>query len=197
MIFNEGNIGQHMFFINEGSIEIILNDENGNKTVVLMSGDFFGHQSIMNNTPRTYTARAQTVCELLSLSVDKFNELLDYEPNLPQMLQDEDLIAHIQNGVTDTDTDTDTESSIGENSNEINADYIEIEVTDLEQSPNEKEEKGSHAHAHLNNIINRSRMNSGCGGGLFPSSCTNSSTSNQIPMRRHSGANVLSGIHEI
>merc|ERR1711971_977338 len=59
------------------------------------SCDFFGHEAVIHSTPRKYTAIAKTACELLSLSVAKFEELLDYEPNLPQMLREQDIVDHI------------------------------------------------------------------------------------------------------
>eukprot|EP00488_Nonionellina_sp_1-RS-2012_P003694 TRINITY_DN7975_c1_g1_i1.p1 TRINITY_DN7975_c1_g1~~TRINITY_DN7975_c1_g1_i1.p1 ORF type:complete len:279 (+),score=79.56 TRINITY_DN7975_c1_g1_i1:45-839(+) len=110
IIFKIGSIGHHMFFINEGMIEIILPQKE--KTVMLRSGDFFGHQSVINNTPRTYTALANSDCELLSLSADKFNELLDYEPNLPQMLLDEDIITQMFEDDNDDNDDNDKEQRI-------------------------------------------------------------------------------------
>jgi len=91
-IFQRGSLGQHMFFVNEGTIEIIGGDGDAQQRLLLKSGDFFGHRAVLESTPRTYSASAVTVCELLSLSVVKLNELLEYEPKLPQMLHDEDII---------------------------------------------------------------------------------------------------------
>merc|ERR1712228_168702 len=87
-------MGQHMFFINEGIIQIIVDHEQ-QQSVTLKSGDFFGHKAVIHSTPRTYTAIAKSACELLSLSVAKFEELLDYEPNLPQMLAEQDIVEQI------------------------------------------------------------------------------------------------------
>ena len=92
VIFKKGDMGQHMFFINQGKINIVLLQMMTMKKEFNYDSDFFGHLSIIYNTPRTYTATANTVCELLSLSTIKFNELLNYEPNLPQMLNEQDII---------------------------------------------------------------------------------------------------------
>jgi len=94
IIFSRGHMGQHMFFINEGIIQIIVDHEQ-QQSVTLKSGDFFGHKAVIHSTPRTYTAIAKSACELLSLSVAKFEELLDYEPNLPQMLAEQDIVEQI------------------------------------------------------------------------------------------------------
>jgi len=115
-IFLRGSLGQHMFFVNEGTIEI----ERDSALLKLKSGDFFGHRAVIHSTPRTYTASAVSVCELLSLSVAKFNELLEYEPKLPQMLHDEDIIEALLLSKEDEDD---------EKFEEVEADEVELRIS--------------------------------------------------------------------
>merc|ERR1719481_1688716 len=105
-----------MFFVNEGTIEI----ERDSALLKLKSGDFFGHRAVIHSTPRTYTASAVSVCELLSLSVAKFNELLEYEPKLPQMLHDEDIIEALLLSKEDEDE---------EKFEEVEADEVELRIS--------------------------------------------------------------------
>ena len=123
-IFQSGSMGQHMFFINEGIIRIELEDGHH---VILKSGEFFGHQSIIEGAPRTYTAVASSVCELLSLSMHKFNELLEYQPELPQMLDDEDAISHFRESMYSADGNNEI-SSPRSSGDESNISDIEIRI---------------------------------------------------------------------
>ena len=155
-IFQSGSMGQHMFFINEGVIAIELDHDQQHQhdhghdrphSLVLKSGEFFGHQSIIEMAPRTYTAVAGSVCELLSLSMRRFNELLEYEPELPQMLQDEDAIAHFRDSVRRLD---DEEMSSSDELDTVDSD-IEIRIQGMGRSIN--------SSPKFNHFMNRRKGN--------------------------------------
>jgi CRP-like cAMP-binding protein len=60
-IFKENDLGTEMYIVHEGRVEI-LKDLSGEQRslAVLEKGDFFGEMAILEDLPRTATARAQT-----------------------------------------------------------------------------------------------------------------------------------------
>lgn len=54
-----------MYFIVKGEVEIILNNRS---LGMLQTGDFFGEESLFNNKPRSYTAKAKNKTHVMTLS---------------------------------------------------------------------------------------------------------------------------------
>ncbi|WP_187274500.1 methyl-accepting chemotaxis protein [Paenibacillus sp. N3.4] len=77
MIFREGDAGQHMYMVLEGSVEIRLETEGKQITAAkLLQGDFFGEMSLLEGLPRSGTAVAVEDCRLVLLHEKDFLELL-------------------------------------------------------------------------------------------------------------------------
>jgi CRP/FNR family cyclic AMP-dependent transcriptional regulator len=57
---------KRMYFIVKGKIEIYSSKDQW--TGILQKGDFFGEESLFNDSPREYTARSLTPTHLLTLS---------------------------------------------------------------------------------------------------------------------------------
>ncbi len=82
-IFSEGDLGTEMFVIHEGEIEIIkrVGDEDRRLTV-LGHGDFFGEMSVLEDLPRTATARAVTDAKVLTIDGSTFDQMLRKNPEI-------------------------------------------------------------------------------------------------------------------
>ena len=63
----QGDVGEEMFFIVRGRIQIIYESSDGNRTelVIRKDGEFFGETALINNQPRSASAKALTYCDLL------------------------------------------------------------------------------------------------------------------------------------
>jgi CRP-like cAMP-binding protein len=67
-IFKEGDIGEVMFIIHKGKVNITKKTDEGEKVLVTLSaGDFFGEMAIIDKAPRSASAIAgeETVCIVL------------------------------------------------------------------------------------------------------------------------------------
>ncbi len=70
----QGDIGEEMYFIVRGQIQIIYECRRGTRTelVVRKDGEFFGETALINNQPRTASAKALTYCDMLVLARSGF-----------------------------------------------------------------------------------------------------------------------------
>ncbi len=82
-IITKGDIGESMFFIVTGAVEVVLPDT----TVRLSSGEFFGEMAILTEAPRTADVVAAGYCTLLSLSGRDFQRLLRANPALKSRIE--------------------------------------------------------------------------------------------------------------
>ena len=81
-IMREGEIGDCMYFIASGECEVDVVP----KAIVLGSGDFFGEIALLEHGRRHATVRARTTCQLLMLTGDDFDELLERSDELRQAI---------------------------------------------------------------------------------------------------------------
>ncbi|MFN8523020.1 MAG: ABC transporter transmembrane domain-containing protein [Chloroflexota bacterium] len=79
VICRQGSIGDELFIIGRGDVEIVVADDEGNENIVnvLSEGDYVGEISFLRRTPRTATVRAQTNVELHILRRLDFDALLE------------------------------------------------------------------------------------------------------------------------
>ena len=72
VIFEEGSVGDSIFVIAKGEIEILQkrNDGREQTIAVLGSPSFFGEMSLIDKERRSATARPRSSCDLLQLSVE-------------------------------------------------------------------------------------------------------------------------------
>lgn len=81
VLFHQGNPGVGMYIIQEGTIEIV-DETTGDTLVELTDGDFFGELALLNETPRSATARAQTESVLYGLFRPDLLGLVKHNPSL-------------------------------------------------------------------------------------------------------------------
>lgn len=67
-----------MYFIQEGIVDIVMT--SGEVATSLSDGSYFGEICLLTNARRVASVRAETYCNLFSLSVDQFNNVLDMYP---------------------------------------------------------------------------------------------------------------------
>lgn len=82
-IFNEGDLGTEMYIIHEGRIEILKEVESDQRQLaVLEKGDFFGEMSILEDLPRTASAKALCDVKLLLINGATFDQMLRTNPEI-------------------------------------------------------------------------------------------------------------------
>ena len=85
-IANEGELGKSIFFIVEGSVEII-SVEQGKSWGTMDEGDYFGYMSLALGEHRTATIRAIGFCDLLILDKENFNRIKSEFPEFNEVLK--------------------------------------------------------------------------------------------------------------
>lgn len=82
-IFHEGDLGTEMYIILDGRIRIekkIRGEAHVLST--LDKGDFFGEMGVLENSPRSADAVAETDCKLLAISGSRFDEMIRKNPEI-------------------------------------------------------------------------------------------------------------------
>ena len=79
VIFQEGDKGDYVFFVLEGSLDVLKKSETGEEIVIstLSRGRSIGEMSVIDELPRSATVKSRTKATLLTLSRDKFNYILE------------------------------------------------------------------------------------------------------------------------
>lgn len=83
IVFQEGDEGNAMYVINEGSIEISRKSSNDKVVLAeLDSGDFFGEMAIVAKSRRTATATAQSHCILTMFKAGELEQMIETRPDI-------------------------------------------------------------------------------------------------------------------
>lgn len=71
-IFEEGELGDSLFVIGSGEVEVVRRDASGEQKViaVLTAPQFFGEMSLIDKEYRSATVRARSEAELLHLTAE-------------------------------------------------------------------------------------------------------------------------------
>jgi CRP-like cAMP-binding protein len=85
VIIREGTIGNKMYFIQEGIVDIVMS--NGEVATSLSDGSYFGEICLLTNARRVASVRAETYCNVFSLSVNQFNTVLDMYPLMRKTME--------------------------------------------------------------------------------------------------------------
>ena len=72
-IFREGDYGDTLFIIVDGSVQIT---RRGELLALLQARDYFGEMSILDGEPRSASASASGDCLLLKISQEEFHDIL-------------------------------------------------------------------------------------------------------------------------
>ena len=82
VLFREGDQGEEMFLVREGTI-LVSKAVTGRVEQVLARfgpGDFFGEMSLFDRSPRSATIQAETEAVLLALDRENLNRLIEVNP---------------------------------------------------------------------------------------------------------------------
>ncbi len=84
VIFQEGTNGSSMYFVVEGTLEVIKQSEDGKPAVItnLVSGQSVGEMSLIEGIVRSATVQAKTDGTLLLLKREDLEKLLDEHPKI-------------------------------------------------------------------------------------------------------------------
>jgi hypothetical protein len=87
VIIREGEPGICAYFIQEGQVEV-LHQEQGEDRVVAMLGkdDYFGEMALLSNAPRNATVRAAKETRVAALGRDNFVKLLGVLPQTKESI---------------------------------------------------------------------------------------------------------------
>lgn len=82
-VFRSGEPGNVMYIIQEGQVEIVAQVGDREKRLALLEeGDFFGEMAVLEELPRTASARAMTPCSLLRIDRHTFDQLIRQDPEI-------------------------------------------------------------------------------------------------------------------
>ena len=78
VVFNKGDPGSCMYVVQSGVIEMMIGD-----TIIEVCGpnEAIGFMSMVDNAPRSSTARVKEACELSAIDQRKFRFMVDEVPN--------------------------------------------------------------------------------------------------------------------
>jgi CRP-like cAMP-binding protein len=84
-IFRKGEMGDQMYFISRGKVEIV--SEDGNTVFATLSdGSFFGEIAILFSSERTASVRAADYCDLYTLDKFTFDNVLTKFPDVAKQI---------------------------------------------------------------------------------------------------------------
>ena len=98
-IIRQGEQAQELYYVVEGSVTVMLEDEKGHEIVLayLNEGEFFGEVGFFNeDSARTALVRARTRCHIAQISYNKLMTLTDLYPTMIYMLTSQ-LAARLKN----------------------------------------------------------------------------------------------------
>jgi CRP-like cAMP-binding protein len=78
IVFNRGDVGSCMYIVQSGLIEMVIGDK-----VIEICGanEAIGFMSMVDDAPRSSTARVKETCELSLIDQRKFRFMVDEVPN--------------------------------------------------------------------------------------------------------------------
>ncbi|KAJ3210944.1 anaphase-promoting complex subunit Hcn1 [Entophlyctis luteolus] len=83
-IMQQGEIGHEMFFLVDGSVNVIVDDV---VMKTLKKGSFFGELALVKNIPRTATVVAVKYCNTFCLSTADFHNIVDQFPDIKSKIE--------------------------------------------------------------------------------------------------------------
>lgn len=84
VIFNEGDIGDEMYIVADGQVEILLNLNSGEPIhlATMQAGSYFGEMAVLDRDPRSAAARVSEDARLFVLKGEQLKELIYVMPEI-------------------------------------------------------------------------------------------------------------------
>ena len=78
IIFHEGDVGDYLYIIADGQVEVLKEDDNKKLQPIctLGKGEYFGEMALLNEKMRSATVRAKSSCNILALKNRDFGMLI-------------------------------------------------------------------------------------------------------------------------
>src|SRR5688572_3914822 len=76
-MMRQGRLGHEAFVLVDGEADVLL---DGKRVATLHSGDIVGEMALIEHEPRTATVVARTEVQVLALTANGFNAVLDASP---------------------------------------------------------------------------------------------------------------------
>jgi cAMP-dependent protein kinase regulator len=88
-VLEEGAPGDSLYIIKEGQVEVFTVDVQGAPLTLaqLKEGDFFGEISLLTGRPRTASIKVLQAAELLRLTKNDFDQIIENHPEVKQILE--------------------------------------------------------------------------------------------------------------
>ncbi len=88
IIFYEGDIGDHLYIIVKGEVEVVKNEEGQEKKLAtIKEGEFFGEMSLLNEKRRNATIRCTQPADILAIRKSDFGVLIANFPQLKDQIK--------------------------------------------------------------------------------------------------------------
>lgn len=85
IIIRQGEIGKKVFLIGSGIVKAVLKPENNDKGIDLITmeqGELFGEMALLDDKPRSATARAASDCTILEIDGAEFHKIVKKYPDI-------------------------------------------------------------------------------------------------------------------
>lgn len=85
VVIHAGDTSHTLYFMIEGSVAVVIEDENGNEIVLtyLNRGEFFGELGLFQDDPtRSAWVRTRTECAIAEITYSRFRQLAKDDPDL-------------------------------------------------------------------------------------------------------------------
>ncbi len=85
VVIHAGDLPDILYYIVEGSVEVMIEDEDGNEMVLayLNKGEFFGEMGLFYERPtRSAWVRTRTECEIAEMTYPRFRQISNENPGL-------------------------------------------------------------------------------------------------------------------
>lgn len=79
-VFRQGDLGTEMFVVHSGEVEIFHEGDPPRSVALLEKGDFFGEMSLLEDVPRSASARARSAATLFRVDGAMFTDLVSAQP---------------------------------------------------------------------------------------------------------------------
>lgn len=85
-IYQQGDLGERVYVITKGEVDVLLVEDDGGETVVehFGEGDHFGEMALLSESPepREFSVRAATNVETITIDRDEFTSMYEHVPTV-------------------------------------------------------------------------------------------------------------------
>lgn len=88
VIFNQGDVSDSMYFIVEGSVEIVHHEQNADKRIAVLGvNDTFGEMGVVSDQPRSADAIAKSDLLVYQVEKEQVDKIIEHSPELKDSMK--------------------------------------------------------------------------------------------------------------